>query len=322
LGNAKKVKRRFAIVILLTLSSSLVFAKKKKIRYPVVISVSDAQLIDDKVEVVAKQGKIQEVQKKLRVGQSLRDKALIQVGEKGQIRIDLAPKASLIIFGNSTVEIPVIAWEDGAIDQIILQKGRLRYDCETFCKREIKADLYDETPEAGDYIYTYEPQIPKFEALVIDGELKFRGFENENSVTLKANQKASFTGVLEGSEIAYDVLLGGRKVAKGKLSKVETLSEPEQKKFTKLFSEKKVVRKKVVSTRLPSQICEKPNAELNQCQWTCEENPKKAKNCAVDQGAVCVRYRCNANGEWAEAYTLPDGQNRCGLKPIVAACDY
>ena len=83
-----------------------------------------------------------------------------------------------------------------------------------------------------------------------------------------------------------------------------------------------MIQKKSVVTRLPSQICEKPLAELNQCQWSCEDNPKKSKTCAVENGAKCVRSRCNANGQWAEAYELPNDKNRCGLKPVVDACDY
>lgn len=316
------MKKSLCLILACVMLSPVVFAKKKKGRYPVVISVTNAELMEDQVEVVARQAKHSNVNHKLHVGQYLHDKALIDVKDDGQVRLDLGPKSSLIIFGNSRVEIPVIAWEDGAIEKIILKKGRIRYDCEDNCHREIRTDLYQETPSAGDFVFTYEPQVPKMEALVLSGELPFRGFENETHVVLKEGQKASFTGVLENSEVAYDILLQGRKVAKGKLSEVQTLSEEEKKKFEKLFTEKKMVKKAAKEQRLPNQICAKPFAELNQCRWVCNDNPKKAKTCALDQGAKCIRSRCNANGEWAEDYELPNDQSKCGLKPIVAACDY
>jgi hypothetical protein len=322
MGDATAV-RAILLILSAVLVPTLAPAKKKSIRYPRVSAVEAAQLVEDQVEVVQRQGKHHETNKKLRVGQNLRDKAVIQVGENGHLRLELAPQARLLIEGNSVVEMPVIAWEDGAIDKIILHRGRLQYICSENCQRNILTDLSAETPGPGNYVFTYEPTAPRVEVMVIAGELSFRGLENETSVTLKAGQKASFMGKIEDNEIAYDVLLKGRKIAKGHLSPIEALTPAEQKKYTESAVVKKVAPKKKATARQPGQICEKPFAKLNECQWACEGNPKKAKNCAVDRGAHCVRYRCNANGEWAEAHELPaDLASQCGLKPLVKPCDY
>lgn len=49
-------------------------------------------------------------------------------------------------------------------------------------------------------------------------------------------------------------------------------------------------------------ICQSPQAEYQQCAWTCEGNSKGSKECQAHKANVhCVRRLCNAAGQWGAA---------------------
>jgi hypothetical protein len=80
-----------------------------------------------------------------------------------------------------------------------------------------------------------------------------------------------------------------------------------------------------VKKKVDPVICKKPEGHLNQCAWHCENNPKKAKVCRLDKPkVVCVRTRCNANGDWAEETKIAvDSGARCPSRGFaVNECDY
>lgn len=232
------------------------------------------------------------------------------------------------------LELPTIHWRDGVIEQIILQKGQIKYDCESDCNLKVVTGLFESTLPVGEFIVKYDPSIPQVQILVISGETVFRGLENEISVTLRAGQFASFEGKFtEDGQIGYDVLLQGRKVAQGQLSDVGKIENQNLKSVLKIWdppisrktksqmiaansSEKEPMAKK------PGEICTKPNGKLNDCLWTCIDNPRRSKICDYSKGAKCQRQRCNANGEWADLNILPLKDSRCESKAFVAACDY
>lgn len=74
------------------------------------------------------------------------------------------------------------------------------------------------------------------------------------------------------------------------------------------------------------EICDKPKAAFNKCNWKCENNPKGAKVCRTDMpGVRCVRQRCNGNGTWAEETRLPASTGQAMCPPsgaTVKDCDY
>ena len=48
-----------------------------------------------------------------------------------------------------------------------------------------------------------------------------------------------------------------------------------------------------------NELCQTPAAQFQQCAWSCEGNPKGAKNCQAQKDNVhCVRRVCNAAGQW------------------------
>lgn len=72
-------------------------------------------------------------------------------------------------------------------------------------------------------------------------------------------------------------------------------------------------------------ICSSPSAKLNQCSWSCENNPGGEKTCRTDLLNVsCVRRICNANGTWSQATRLPAAYHEaCSPeRSVVKNCDY
>lgn len=72
-------------------------------------------------------------------------------------------------------------------------------------------------------------------------------------------------------------------------------------------------------------ICQAPQGALNDCSWTCKNNPKGEAECRIDLTDVyCERKRCNANGQWKEDSRVPASESflcpPAGVK--VKSCDY
>jgi hypothetical protein len=127
-------------------------------------------------------------------------------------------------------------------------------------------------------------------------------------------------------------------VAKGYLTPVTKLSSKEiedverETRFAILDeNEGKVVASAAVKpsankkSNKESFVCEKPSAKLNQCAWSCENNPAGEKKCRTDLPSVsCVRRICNANGVWSQPTRLPSSYHEAceAEKSIVKPCDY
>lgn len=256
----------------------------------------------------------------------LHEKALIETDKNSKVRIDLDNFASLIVFENSKVQIPVITWGEGEILDIHLLAGKLRYNCEKDCVRTIHTDLSREVFTNGEYLLEYRPESPFVELTVLHGILDFGGLEAEDSITVDAGKKVVFQGLKENNEVAYDVLLKGRKVARGKLQPVVVIKPEDLKKLDEETAIKKIVvipEAKRRAKRTEKQICDQPFGELNQCAWVCEGKLRRLKKCDLSKpGIRCVRRRCNANGQWEDPLELTDLVNRCELAPVVGPCDY
>jgi hypothetical protein len=257
----------------------------------------------------------------------LTERAKIVTAAGSEVRLDLDPYSSVIIYENSELEIPVITWGEGEAPTLNLEKGRVFVSCEKDCTRVVKTPLSQNVFTNGVYILEYNRNSPYVELIALHGGQDFRGLENEESVHLDAGQKVTFQGLKENEEVAYDILLKGRKVARGKLQPVITLKpeevvalEAQNKKLLRAVLE---TQKKKTIPRKPGQICDAPFGELNQCSWVCEGLKKNMKTCNLEKSGVsCIRRRCNANGVWDDPTPLTKLNSRCERQPVVGACDY
>jgi hypothetical protein len=172
----------------------------------------------------------------------------------------------------------------------------------------------------------------KIETLEGQVELSDRGFEKK--VLIARNEAASFVADKKTLFNDRDV---AEFVAKGYLTPVYKMSEKQVKDlehetgFARFIAgsdagsddQLYALRAKVKKQDAP--ICAAPEGALNQCSWSCENNPSGEKRCRTDLPNVsCVRRICNANGLWSQPTRLPASYHDSCIsgRPVVKPCDY
>jgi hypothetical protein len=176
--------------------------------------------------------------------------------------------------------------------------------------------------------------VPYAGVQVIEGEFVFSVINGEESREIKSGEQVGFEGILEFEEIAFDTLLKGKKIPKGKMlpaqkiNKVELENYKRQSVATLKIKSNDVDQKKksALEKLIKNSICRSPYARFNECSWVCQNNPKNEPTvCRVDlPGVNCIRQRCNANGEWGDEIKINSLKSsiRCKATPFVSACDY
>lgn len=262
----------------------------------------------------------------------IRGQAVIHTDAKSEVVIQIDANAKLKIYPESEVLFPHISWEKAQAESFILKSGKIRWESESDQQLTMISDLYELPLPKGVFLISYNPKTPLVQVMCFKGEISFHEKNGEESSTLKAGKKSYFLGKIEDGEIAYDILLQGRKIPKGQKSQIEDISNEEIKLYSpeEELKQAEVKKKKniIIESKKPkrlNEICQKPGGLYNECAWICENNPKEQTKCRLDLSKVkCVRKRCNANGVWAERSELDliSGTKLCKVNPVVQACDY
>ncbi|MFV8250627.1 hypothetical protein [Bdellovibrio bacteriovorus] len=274
----------------------------------------------------------------LRGPTTLREKATLETSLDGEVKVQLDEKRSFTVLGGSELVIPVISWEGGEAPVLNLKSGHVHWRQSMKDKGPynvaVRSDLFEFIAPAGDYVLSIDPGKAFAGVKMFEGSMEFSALNGEDSAKVQSGQQVGFQGVLEGGEIAYDILLQGRKIPRGRLTTVTAIdlkelskaSEAEKMRLKKRASEQARAAKAKADSKKAGAICEKPAGRFNECSWTCFNNPKKEKKaCLVAvPGVSCVRHRCNANGEWAEETVLDaeKGGSACKAQVVVGPCDY
>lgn len=258
-------------------------------------------------------------------GLVLKEQAHLVLAANSIMDLKLDGERRIRFFEKSDVGIPNISWETGEASQVDLRRGRLRW-MGPASDIKLITPLVELQPTDSDFILSYDDKTARTEIMVVKGAMEFRATNAEKTLKLHPGEKASFQGIFEEGEIAYDLLLKGRKIPRGKLSGVEKVSAAEMKPFLEEERLKKLAilkaeqdrKARAAADRREGVICANPRARLNECAWT----PK---------GGHCVRRRCNLNGQWAEETTVSaEEAKKCPSlakkgdpqKSFIADCDY
>lgn len=260
---------------------------------------------------------------RLKKGTTFKKYAFISTGEKSQVKIEVDPDTTLLLNEKSELEIPTISFEEGEVSDIFLVKGELRVQSRKQNQRYYSTLISHQMVSNADFILSFNQNEMKTRLFVFSGVLDFGGTEGEEQARVRAHEKTTFTGVIEDGKPGFDVLLGGRKVAKGRLGVVEAIPAAELSILEKSLSIEKMkvealLKTKASNVKIKNQICDKPAGRLNDCSWACKKWDKKKKFCLDD----CVRRRCNANGNWADVFVDKSLQSRCGPSVLVEPCNY
>ncbi len=299
----------------------------KLVRYPQVLSYSGNIYIQSGLENKFRKAKVKEI---------LREKAIIKTEANSRIDIGIDEERTMTVLESSEVGIPEIAWESGQFAELIIKSGEIMWQQDRAPNNNIviKSPVFEVKPPIGISGFLYDEDKVLAEAKVYAGAMEFSALNAETSVILTSGKSVQFKGVKEDGEVAYDVLLKGRRIPKGQLEKTKDLPESLMKIYSSqaVADRKKADLKKILQAKAKSetlgvgQICAKPGGKLNECSWSCLQNPKHERNnCLAElSGVACVRRRCNANGLWGEETSLESATAllKCKAKPFVSACDY
>ncbi|QDK37542.1 hypothetical protein [Bdellovibrio sp. NC01] len=316
---------------LLKVSSLLIFLPAVTLaaaKYPQVAEVRG------NVFLTGKDGKKQALKKTT----PLIERALFETTEGATVKVLLDADRSFTVQEASEVLLPTISWEGGEAPVILLKKGELRWQQLTENKPTynvaLRSDLFEFLAPKGDFIFSINPAKAYAGVKVIKGSMEFSALNGEESSHVKAGQEAGFQGIIESGEIAYDILLKGKKIPRGNLTPVVSMSKKDLDGFSDEAAKAKRAaaqrkaddRKAAEEAKRSGAICSAPSAKFNQCAWVCLNNPAKEKKACLTEkeGVSCVRRRCNANGVWAEESPV-DAQKssiQCKAQPVVAPCDY
>ena len=299
----------------------------KLVQYPQVLSYSGNIFIESGLENKFRKAKLKEI---------LREKAVIKTEANSRMDLSIDKDRTVTILDSTEIEIPTIAWESGQFTELILKSGQIMWQQSAAPDNNItiKSPVFEVKPPIGISGFSYDEEHATAEAKVFAGAMEFSALNAETSVILTAGKSVQFKGVKEDGEVAYDVLLKGRKIPKGRLQKIENLPEsvmeiysPKALAKRKKSDLQKLMQEKAKKESLKvGQICAKPGGKMNECAWSCLQNPKgeKTNSLADKPGVSCVRHRCNANGLWGEETTLESGAAmlKCKAQPFVSMCDY
>jgi hypothetical protein len=253
-------------------------------------------------------------------GKVLQKYAMLTTNDNSVLKLSLDANTSIILAANSQLEIPAIAFDDGEASDLWLVSGQMRVQAKE-TQHYFSTQVTHLKISNADLIIIFDPTELKTKVFVFSGAIDFGGTESEELIRVGVHEKSVFQGMYEDGKASYDILLGGRKVAKGKLGIVEPISLADLIKLEGEVSLNKnaIVKMKQKLVRTQDQICEKPFGKLNECSWICDKWDVKNKSCLNH----CIRRRCLANGEWADNFIDKAINKRCTQYPLPAElCNY
>ena len=215
-------------------------------------------------------------------------------------------------------------------DEIILSKGKIYLRSiyinegdDFFIDFRLKTALFEQSissKKSINTLYEYNPEEPSVSFCNREGSLEAALFQHEETIQLNALEKVSFQGQFEkdSKKVAFDMLLGGRKIPRGKWAKkstcdfkwIENLESKIQNDLASLRKKKSLdlqKQKREKQKKDSHYLCHLPYGQLHQCHW------QKTKD-------GCERRRCNAEGKWMDLQVL--SSSACVKSDLVSACDY
>ena len=270
------------------------------------------------------------------VGDSVSLKDLLITGKSAEVKVEFQDGNEIHIQPGSRVKIKEYDLKTkrrrGRRVLLYLIKGQVRNKVKNKYNNKVSSSYRVKTRSAvvgvrgTDFVVTFKvghKERTKVETL--SGEVKLANLNFSQSVNLPKGTMASYVVEPNSSDVFSDKEIS-EFVDRGYMTPVHKMTTTE---IEHLDWETEVTNRKRQLSRTKSKktkpVCQSPQAELNQCYWTCRNNPKGEKRCRTDLPQVsCLRRRCNANGIWADKARRPASfHDQC--PPVgtrVGPCDY
>ncbi len=260
-------------------------------------------------------------------GMELHERDTLQTEKDGKVQVEFKDGNLVQVQNDSMVKIDQYEMVEEKRKAVInLLKGQIRSQVkQKYNGQTTSYQIRTKTAVAGvrgtDFVASYkEGEKVETEIKTLEGRVVLANLDYSQSLAVSEGEQASYV-VAANSVFGSDEI--NEFVARGYMTPVHKMTPAEITKLAKSTSVGEAAKREIASAK--KNICREPKAELNQCSWKCENNPKGEKTCRTDLPSVsCVRTRCNANGEWAEETRTPaSAHDQCGAQGHkVAPCDY
>lgn len=236
----------------------------------------------------------------------LNDKVNIFVESESVVCLELSKNAKLVLGPSTRVNIPFIDIETGRVTDLSLEQGRLRFHNESELDLNFSSLLFQQRLTGGDFVISFDPVVARASLEVLAGTASFAGLSNEESMQLASGESAVFQGNSIDGEIQYDVLLKGKKIARGQLLPKETITDKLRDNLEISFP--------LTEKAMRAKIAPKKGAKASVAMSTETEAgaAKKAKRRTKDGGSISVAGTVKSRRDPILICRKPDGRfNQC-----------
>jgi hypothetical protein len=246
------------------------------------------------------------------------EKLLLKLAPGSATKIQLSSKMRITAFGPGEFEIPYVNWENGHFRHFKIESGAIRFENSKGSEEvELETPFFKIPAPPGAWVFRMLPDLALADVMALEGDLDLAIDGTDEKVTIKSGEKATFRGVLEEGEIAYDLLLEGRKVPKGRWEKPRSIGKEDLARYSLEAEKRKEAEEKrrrlkarnEQESGLNRTLCVRPAGNLNECLW------KKSQG-------VCQRFRCAADGKWKDPQTADSSFCSGPAQGFVKTCDY
>ncbi|MCB0385045.1 MAG: FecR domain-containing protein [Bdellovibrionales bacterium] len=273
---------------------------------------------------------------RITMGDGIHLKDLLITETSAEAKVEFQDGNEIHVQPNSKVKMVEYDMDAGKVDRktlLNLIKGKVRnkvknkYQGTDTSYYKVKTRSAVAGVRGTDFVVSFEighKEVTKVETLT--GAVELANPDQSQMVEVPKGTYASYVVEASSSEVFSDEEIS-EFVARGYLTPVHKMTAAE---IANLDWETEVTnqaQRKTASTnkKASKYVCKSPQAEMNQCYWACQNNPKGEKRCRTDLPQVnCVRRRCDANGNWSDESRLPASfHDQCGSSGVrVAPCDY
>lgn len=257
----------------------------------------------------------------------IRERDSLQTEKNGRVHVEFKDGNLVQVQNDSIVRVTEYEMNEDKRKAVIeLLKGQMRNQVKqkyngTTSSYQIKTKTAVAGVRGTDFVVDYkEGDKVETQIRTIEGKVVLANKDFSQSLEVGAGDQGSY--VVAANEVFGQDEINDF-VARGYMTPVYRMSTKEIEQLVKSTSAPGAGSRQAAAVK--HNICASPKAELNQCAWSCQNNPKGEKTCRTDLPQVnCLRRRCNANGEWSEESRMPSSfQEKCDpIGTKVAPCDY
>ncbi len=221
----------------------------------------------------------------------------ISTDDKSEVSIVIEEKLELILLRDSILQNQVGRW--------FLQKGAILWKSSLDRSFVLQTRVGEIVIEKSEGRAVWDAEKASLEVAALQDVQRINiGVENPFKIEAMTYQK--FQADRVNGEPAFDLLLKGKKFARGVWGEVVKIPAKDLKKYLGRVDVKKIVSEQKLK-EAAVWICKKPNGQYKDCAYSMQK-------------AKCFKSFCNAQGQWSPPEEVLNIVPACAKKSVVKNC--